>query len=92
MLRVAPDGTVGPQNQVATATTAPGPKLAPDASGGALVTYQDGLKVMAVRVSASGTAVGAPVEVAAGARPDVAYARGEFSWSGSSLPRPWCRA
>ena len=33
---------------------------------------------MAVRVSASGTAVGAPVEVAAGARPDVAYARGEF--------------
>ena len=33
---------------------------------------------MAVRVSASGTAVGPPVEVAAGARPDVAYARGEF--------------
>ncbi|RKQ92572.1 hypothetical protein C8N24_2423 [Solirubrobacter pauli] len=86
--RVAPGGTVGTAVQVATAaptpydSVSPSPELADDGAGGAVVTFHDGLKVKVVRVSAAGTAVGAPIELLGetGRRPEIASspARGEF--------------
>ena len=97
--RVAPDGTLGatvrvvdaPGSGALVARTA----LAPTADGGALLAYNGTDQVKLLRLGATGTAVGAPTDLARGRWPDLAQApSGEYLavWSSRarrSRPR-WC--